>query len=157
MLHRSSCGLSFVQLVNYRNHCKQKHNGDLNLLKCDLCDDVFTVESHLECHRESIHKDVSYDLSIFEDMLQEELTCPFCEEKFEAVSMTRLNLACIMIFIWFSNFTWISRWASWECTWWGNTLLPGLAKAVVTSCFLSNRRGYTCFKCSWSIWYYYNL
>ena len=76
-------------LANYREHCHQKHNGELHLLKCDLCDDVFTVLSHLESHKESIHKEVSYDLSIFEDLEKEELTCPFCEEKFEAVSVMK--------------------------------------------------------------------
>ena len=84
---RSSCGLSFVLLDNYRMHCMQKHNGELRLLNCDNCNDVFTVQSHLEAHKESIHKEVSYDLSIFEDLKQEQLTCPFCEEKFEEVSL----------------------------------------------------------------------
>ena len=73
-------------LDNYRDHCKLKHDGELRLLNCDRCNDVFTLQSHLEAHKESIHKEVSYDLSIFEDLEQEELSCPFCDEKFETVS-----------------------------------------------------------------------
>ena len=97
---RTSCGLSFALLANYREHCKQKHDGELHLLNCDRCDDVFTVQSHLEWHRESIHKEVSYDLSIFEDLEQEELTCPFCKEKFELVSMIDSAIH-LQLFTWF--------------------------------------------------------
>ena len=92
---REHCGLSFVLLDNYRDHCKQKHDGELRLLNCDRCNDVFTLQSHLEAHKESIHKEVSYDLSIFEDLEQEELSCPFCNEKFETVSMMRVYLPSV--------------------------------------------------------------
>ena len=89
---REHCGLSFVLLDNYRDHCKLKHDGELRLLNCDRCNDVFTLQSHLEAHKESIHKEVSYDLSIFEDLEQEELSCPFCDEKFETVSVMGVYL-----------------------------------------------------------------
>ena len=79
-------------LENYREHCKKKHDGEVDLLNCDQCDEVFTLPSHLETHKESIHKEVSYELSLFDDLKQEELKCPFCSERFEAVGLMRVHL-----------------------------------------------------------------
>ena len=81
-----------MRLENYREHCKEKHDGEVDLLNCDQCDEVFTLHSHLETHKENIHKEVSYELSIFDDLKQEELKCPFCSERFEAVSLMRVHL-----------------------------------------------------------------
>eukprot|EP00092_Neocalanus_flemingeri_P034596 GFUD01037629.1.p1 GENE.GFUD01037629.1~~GFUD01037629.1.p1 ORF type:complete len:1416 (+),score=457.14 GFUD01037629.1:117-4364(+) len=60
------CQLSFSQLSSYQQHCRAEHAGNFGFLNCDKCDQVFTVESHMENHMEKFHEK-SIDLAIFDD------------------------------------------------------------------------------------------
>ena len=91
-----SCGRSFALLHNYTKHCSDQHGGQLDLIHCDSCSEVFTVQSHLDSHKDNIHKEVSYDINIFEDEEQETgVDCPFCKKSFASLSLLRVHLVSL--------------------------------------------------------------
>jgi len=91
-----SCGRSFALLHNYTKHCNDQHGGQLDLIHCDSCSEVFTVQSHLDSHKDNIHKEISYDINIFEDEEQETgVDCPFCKKWFASLSLLRVHLVSL--------------------------------------------------------------
>ena len=94
--HCPACPDSFSLLASYRSHCLAAHGGREDLLSCVSCGDVFTVANHLETHRENIHKEVSYEVNVFEDEKHKpgsgEVTCPFCDNLYPSTSVLRVHL-----------------------------------------------------------------
>merc|ERR1719318_439388 len=96
------CQHSFSQLENYKEHCRTQHGGKFSFLSCDKCEQVFTVESHLDNHTEKFHEK-SIDLAIFDDAqfydVESSIGSPYlckhsdCEAVFSLRSQLRTHYA----------------------------------------------------------------
>ncbi len=63
--HSKHCNRENESIVKSRKRKMDLKPTSENMMKCDLCDDVFTKKSYLTMHRKKVHPDVQSELDIY--------------------------------------------------------------------------------------------